>query len=246
MARQTRKLSEINSYTILFKAEKDVVFSDFFKDYFLQQLTNGKANSYEFLGYVLQDKMFYIVVKDLKVELDFFLRKITVTFAKKYNSIYKRKGKVFSDRAVCIPATKYDELYKMMISLYKIGKVTNNNFNSFKNFSTNKCIDKAFFNEKFTNKHEFEKYVEKSVAEKNIVPLKLSDEELLSFIGNELKQEPQKLVLLNESELSDIVMSIYEVTTASARQIFRLTGIPLKFLWKTYKKLSEKKVEKTN
>lgn len=245
MPRQTRVLSEINSYAIIFKAEKEVVFNDFFKDYFLSLVTNGKADSYEFLGYVLQEKVFYIVISDLKVDLDYFLRKITVSFAKKYNGVFKRKGKVFADRAVCIPAKEKDDIIKMLTSLYKIGKVTNAKFNSFKNLSTNKCVDNNFLLSKFGNKHNFEKHITKNSPEKSVLPIKLSDEELLSFIGNELKKEPQKLVDLNQSELSDLVKTIFEVTSASARQIFRITGIPLKFLWKTYKKLSEKKVEET-
>lgn len=241
MARKARELSIINSYVICFNAKDDIVFSNQDKLNFLHNVQELKQDAFELLAYNLKDKAFYLFVFDVKMNIDILLRKISVKYAKKYNAVYKRKGKVFGDRASTTPAQNYDDVVSLVLRVHELNDVQPTKYCSFKKYFDDEYIDREFMLERFSSPEEFYKYSkDKNNMSTESLQKKLTDNELEQYIQDTYKLDGKQVKQLSKTKLNKVIENITRITKASARQISRVTTIPVRYLWDLGKKNSQK------
>ena len=245
MARKARELSIINSYAICFNAKDGVVFSNQDKLNFLHYINEIKKDSFELLAYNLKDKAFYLVAFDIKMNIDILLRKICVKFAKKYNLAYRRTGKVFGDRASTTPAQNYDEVFSLVLRVHELNNLQPTKYCSFKKYFEDEFIDKDFILERFGSSEEFYKFSkDKNNMSTESLQKKLTDNELEQYIQDTYKLDGKEVKDLSKNKLNKLISNIVAITKASARQISRVTTIPLRYLWELGKKDNKKESKK--
>ncbi len=244
MSRKARELSIINSYVICFNARDNLQFDIGDKRNFLKLLTDIKKDNFELLAYNLKDKAFYIFAFDIKTSIDILLRKIAVKFAKSYNQRHCRSGKVFADRAVTSPAQNYEDVVSMILRIHELNDIQPTKFCSFKNYFEDSNIDTAFILEKFESKEAFFNYSKKSSnMSTDSLQKKLTDDELEEYILNTYKLDSEEIKKLSAKKKENFVTSLIKLTKASARQISRVTSLPLRFLWDLCKKTTSKEIK---
>lgn len=242
MARKAREISLINSYTVIFNSANGIAFNNNDIKTFLFVLNaNKQEDNYKVLGYYMQSKAFYLVLADINIGIDVFLRKISVSFAKRYNSVHARSGQVFKGRANTIPAKSYDKVYEMICNIHNLQKINNSDFCSRDNYFENKNIDYDYILQRFDTIENFENFCNKyNEQHTNVVGKKLSDEELVKYIYNTFSLTMIDMKDMSKGVLSKIISQIVKITKASARQISRVTSLPLRFLWELTKKSNNK------
>lgn len=247
MARKARELSYIKSYAISFNAKTNLQFDTSDKKNFLNLLTNVKKNCFELLAYNLQDNAFYLFAYDIKISIDILLRRIAVKFAKFYNQRHNRSGKVFADRTTTSPAHTCEDALSMISKIHDIGSLQPTKFCSYKNYFENSNIDANFILENFDSQEEFYKF-SKSATPSLIDSFqkKLSDDELEKYILDTYKLNSDNIQKLSQRKKENFVKSLIKLTKTSARQISRVTSLPLRFLWNLLKKTTTKGVKCEN
>lgn len=247
MARKAREISIINSYVICFNARDNLTFDIGDKRNFLRLISEIKNGGFELLAYTLKDKAFYLLAFDIKMSIDVLLRKIAVKFAKSYNQRHCRGGKVFADRAETKAAQSYDDVVSMILRIHELNDIQPTKFCSFKKYFEDSNIDTTFVLEKFGSEEEFFAYSKKkSNMSTDSLQKKLSDDELEEYILNTYKLDSDEIKKLSPRKKENFVTSLVKLTKASARQISRVTCLPLRLLWDLCKKPSkeERKDEK--
>ncbi len=245
MARKAREISLIDSYTVVFSSAKDVTFDKEDMQGFLNTVNSFKLNeNYEVLAYHLQPNIFYLVLADIHIGIDVLLRKVSTSFAKKYNYKHNHKGVVFGDRATTTPAETYTQVYNMICKIHSLNKITPSEFNSEKNYFDNNHIDHDYILQRFGSEQNFNSFCEKYNKENNESTLvKLSDEELGKYIHDTFNLTSVEIQQMPRGVISKVIDQVVKITKASARQISRVTSLPLRFLWGLLNKNKKTKVE---
>ncbi len=113
------------------------------------------------------------------------------------------------------------------------------------NYLENPYVDLSFY---YANFQSYDEFVSRCqvYTTKNKNRRRLSDEELKQLLETTYKIDIMELYKLPKSKLIRILYDVMKVTKASARQIARITTLPLRFLWGLGKKIasSSAKVEK--
>lgn len=239
MARKARVLSPINSYTIMLKAHDDISFSNHDLTMFLETV-NKYSNilNYKFLAYDLNEKILTFVLYDCDTPLDTIMRKICVSFVSRYNLFNLKHGKVFKDRFLSVPAESIKNVWDMVYDVHKLGSKVSSKQNYFNNpyvsistvkqfYGTEQNFVSAVINRSETNKP--------LVLDKIISNKKMADSELCDYIIKQYNLSPTQLTNLPEGKLKTIINEIVKATKASARQIARISSLPLRLLWKVTK-----------
>ncbi len=246
MARKPRELSIINSYAICFNASEGINFTSQDKQSFLQDIAEIKQGNFELLAYNLKDKAFYLFAFDIKMDIDILLRKICVKYAKQYNRQHKRHGKVFGDRASTTPAQNYEDVISLVLRVHELNELNPTKYCSYKKYFEDAFIDSAFILERFGSQEEFFAYSKnKNNMSAESLQKKLTDNELEKYIQDTYKLDGEKIKTLSENKLNKLITNIITITKASARQISRVTCLPLRYLWKLGKQEKENGKEKT-
>ncbi len=237
MARKARLLSDINSYTILLKADSTIQFNSHDKQLFLETVQKySPVLNYKFLAYNLTDNILSFILFDCKTSLETTMRKIVVSFVSKFNLYHNRSGKIFKDRFTSLPANTTQEVWDMV---YNIHNLNNSEFNSSNNYFNNPYINsdyaKEFFGSLDNFNNSFNKTNNSEKLKALVVKNKLQDAELINFITNEI-MPIEDLKNLEQGKLKKLLLKIIQKTSASARQIARVTSLPLRMLWKLTKK----------
>ena len=244
MARKAREISCINSYVICFNAKDYLQFDIGDKKNFLSLITSLKQDNFELLAYNLQDRAFYFFAFDIKISIDILLRKIAVKFAKQYNQKHNRNGKVFADRAVTSPAQNYEDVLSMISKIHELSSLQQTKFCSYKNYFENSFIDASFVLENFDSQEDFFKFSKKSnLSQTESFQKKLSDDELEKYILDTYKLSSNDIQKLSDRKKENFVKNLIKLTKTSARQISRVTSLPLRFLWNLLKKTTTKGVK---
>ena len=239
MARKARVLSPINSYTILLKAYDDVSFSNHDLTMFLDTVSKySNTLNYKFLAYDLNEKVLTFVFYDCDTALYTIMRKICVSFVSRFNLFNLRSGKVFKDRFLSVPANSIKDVWDMVYDVHKLGS----NLSSKQNYFSNKYVSvntvKQFYGTEqnfvsaVINRSELEKPL---ALDKILTNKKLADSDLQEYIIKQYNLTPNQLTTLPENKLTQILKEITLKTKASARQIARITSLPLRLLWKVTK-----------
>ncbi len=237
MARKARLISEINSYTIILKAKEEIVFNDHDKQLFLETVFKySSILNYKFLAYNLSNTLLTFVLYDCDTAIDTAMRKIVVSFVSKYNLYHNRSGKVFKDRFVSLPAHSIKDVWDMVFDVHNL---ENNNFNSVNNYFENPYLNLECAKQFYGSKQNFEIAVinrnNPETLKTKIIKTKIKDAELVAYITKEL-MPIEDIKNLPKGKLKTLISEIILKTSASCRQIARITSLPLRMLWNLNKK----------
>lgn len=237
MARKARLLSEINSYTILLKANENIQFNSHDKQLFLETIQKySPVLNYKFLAYNLTDEILSFVIYDCDTSIDTTMRKIVVSFVSKFNLYHNRSGKVFKDRFVSLPAHSVKDVWDMVYDVHNLSKTE---FNSSNNYFEDKYLNLECAKQFYGSKHNFNVAVinrnNPEALKNKIVKTKIKDADLVAYITQEI-MPLNELTTLPQGKLKTLLLEIISKTSASARQIARITSLPLRMLWNLTKK----------
>ncbi len=237
MARKARLISEINSYTIILKASDDILFNDHDKQLFLETIKKySNVLSYKFVAYNLNDNLLTFVLYDCDTPIDTTMRKIVVSFVSKFNLYHARQGKVFKGRFISLPAHSIKDVWDMV---YDVHNLSSSKFNSAINYFENEFLNLECAKQFYGSENNFNVAVinrnNTDSLKSKIVKSKIKDTELVSYITREV-MPIEELKTLPKSKLKRLVTEIISKTSASCRQIARITSLPLRMLWNLNKK----------
>ena len=232
MARKAREKSEIGIYLVNIKSVADVEFNAEDKANFLNILSN---NDTFLLSYTMLDNSFLFVIKEDDRAIDTIIKKSVIKFVRKYNKGHNREGKVFSGRFASYACHTMQDVWKYIGNVHTMAKFHNSAISSNKDYIENKYIRSEYSLRFFDSRNDFfNTCTIEADLENN---LKLSDEEIANYIQNTFRIQPHNISSLPDSIIESTVLDIYKVTKASARQLARITSLPLRMLWGVAKKL---------
>ena len=245
MSRKARKISLIDSYTISFSSAEGVSFDKQDIEQFLFTVDSFKEeNSYKVIAYNLNTTNFYLAITDMSISIESWLRKISVSFAKKFNSRHSRRGEVFCGRATTVPAKDYNQVDEMICKVHNMSRLVKTNFTSEVGYFKNKHIDHDYALGRFETEQGFRNFCKKyNNSNENTFQRKLSDEELEAYIKESFSMTATEMHSMPKGVVETIIGQIVNITKASARQISRVTSLPLRFLWNLLKNNDKDKVE---
>lgn len=235
MARKAREKSVLGIYMVSLKSVEDVRFGADDKENFLNILL---TNNTFLLGYTLLDDTFFMVIKEDTRSLDVILRQVTIKFVKKFNKAHGRSGKIFAGRYVSYPAQDMEQVWRFVAEVHSVARLANSPITSREVYFENKYIKSAYTLFFFDKKSDF--FAKCCNTEVEATPVKMSDEQVANYIINTFQVQPHSISKMPESLMQKVVMQTFEVTKASARQIGRITALPLRLLWDVAKKMGNK------
>ena len=232
MARKAREKSEIGIYMVNIKGVCDVAFNAEDKANFLNILLK---NDTFLLSYTMLDNSFLFVIKEDDRTIDTIVKKAVIKFVKKYNKLYNREGKVFAGRFASYACHTMHDVWKYIGNVHTMAKFHTGAESSNKDYFENKYIRSEYSLRFFDSRADFfSTCTIEADLENN---LKLSDEEIANYILNTFRIQPHNISSLPDSIIESTVLDIYKVTKASARQLARITSLPLRMLWGVAKKV---------
>ena len=236
MARQARKYSEINTYTIVLRGRTDIFCSPARKSMFIDSMLKHKdsANVY---AYAITNTDAYIVVNVADGNISKYVKGVTVSFARKYNLRFSF-GKVFYDRYLSEPLNNTDSVLVAIKNINMItqtpGVDTSNWVSSYNDYFSDVLIDTSFVTANLGSK--FEEYHLENSGAQLVKAKKLDDQEVAEYIYRRYHIKAGEVCKLPKENLVSMVGEIMKVTKVSARQVARITMLPLRMLWNIAKK----------
>ena len=238
MARKAREKSELGIYMVSLKGVADVEFDSDDKINFLNIMFKNETF---LLSYSMLNNSFLFVIKEDDRAIDVILRKSAIKFVRKYNKKHDREGKVFGGRFTSYAAHTMNDVWKYIGNVHAMMKVNDGVISSSNNYFDNKFIKSEYALRFFDSKTEFLSACD-SVAGENSI--KFTDEEISNFILNTFQIEPHSISKMPDTLVESMVTEIFKATKASARQLARVTSLPLRLLWAVAKKFNPKPKKK--
>lgn len=235
MARKAREKSEIGTYMISLKGVDGLRFGQNDKMNFLNTMLGNDAF---LLGYTLLDDTFLFVLKEDSRSIDVVLRQTTIKFVKKYNKAHSRSGKVFAGRYTSYPAKDIEQVWSFLSEVHSVAQMGGEVETSRENYFENKYVKSAYTLFFFDKKSDF--YNKCCNTDIEGTQIKMSDEQIAAYIVRTFQVQPHNISKMPESLVQNMLMQTFKVTKASARQIGRITALPLRMLWNVAKKLGGK------
>lgn len=235
MARKAREKSELGIYMVSLKALEGVRFDENDKANFLSIMLMQNAF---LLGYTLLDDNFLFVIREDARSLNVILRQVTIKFVKKFNKAHDRQGKIFAGRYTSFPAQKMEQVWNFVAEVHSVAKINHETVTSREDYFENRFIKSAYPLFFFDKKSDF--YNECCNTKVESSQIKMSDEQIANYIMETFQVQPHNISKMPESLLQNILTQTFKVTKASARQIGRITSLPLRMLWNIAKKMSGK------
>lgn len=233
MARKAREKSEIGIYMVNIKSMVDVEFDAEDQISFLNIMLKNETF---LLSYTMLNNSFLFVIKEGENAIDSILRKCVIKFAHKYNKKHSREGKVFNGRFVSYAAHTMNDVWKFIGNVHTVAKFNKDAISSSVNYFDNKYIKSDYSLRFFDSKAHFMETCNNTTDLEN--NLKLTDEEVSNFIINTFQIQPHNISRMPDSLVESTILEVYKVTKASARQLARITSLPLRLLWKVAKKIN--------
>ena len=238
MARKAREKSPIGVYSVKLKSNL-YSFSREDHELFLRCLTAYEG--YSVLSYLLTRSFFTFIIKEEGLTLEQIMRKVTVKFVCAYKKAHNIDTSVFQDRFSSSPAYTLQDVYSMMGKMMNLSPETDRptSITTVQNWEMDTYVSQSFFHEHFVSADDFN---EKCHAHLNAerVMKKLSDEELAEFLREMYHVEPEDLLKLPKSHVIAILDGVMSISKTSARQIARVSTLPVRWLWKVTKQIAGK------
>ncbi len=249
MARKARKPSLIGIYTVVLRGKNDIFESNKNKQMLFSCLDSKITAGISILAYAVGKKDAYFVVKENEKTLSDFMRRLSVKFASAFNKYNLHFGKVFHDRYLSEPLNNVTEVLDAIKNIHNLetnklltGK--NEYVSSFNDYFNNCLIDCSYVIKNISEKEFYS--IHNSSQNKDISKVKLgklNDEQVADYIYRKYNIKASDINKLSKNKVSSIVQDVVLVTKASARQLGRITALPLRLLW-SLTKINAKQKEK--
>lgn len=231
MARKAREKSEIGIYMVNIKSVGDVEFSAEDKVNFLNIL---HKNETFLLSYTMLNNSFLFVIKEDERTIDSILRKAVIKFVRKYNKSHNREGKVFAGRFASYASHTMQDVWKFIGDVHTMARFHTDAMSSSKDYFDNTYVRSDYSLRFFDSRVDF---FDTCSSEANLENnLKLSDEEIANYIVNTFRIQPHSIAKLPDTIVESTIADVFKATKASARQLARITSLPLRMLWNVAKK----------
>ena len=231
MARKARKVSSIGIYTVVLRGKTDCFEDASLKSAFLcSAYKYASQNQCSLLAYAISNKDCYMVVREKEDTLSNFIRRCARLFAQLYNK--NHSGKVFQDRYLSEPLESDEQVIDSIKQIHNMDLLNIEYLTSKENYFDDMFIDSSFVLDRFTKK-EWKKEMAKPPFQNEfkISVGKLSDKQVADYILQKYNIKVTQISKINKSLLAQIIKEVATVTKASARQLGRITSLPLRFLW---------------
>lgn len=233
MARQARKVSTLGIYTVVLRGKTECFENAEIRHTFLCCLYKYTSiDMCSVLAYAFSNKDCYLVVQEKSSTLSDFMRRSTGLFARLYNKNTLHMGKVFFDRYLSEPINNSNDTITAIKQVLRLDNV--DGYSSCKtNYFKDMFVDSSFVKERFNRiqwRQELKKPIEK--ANYKISVGKLTDEQVSAYILQKHNIKVTQINKLNPNKLESVIKEVVDVTKVSARQLARITSLPLRLLWK--------------
>lgn len=244
MPREKRKLSDLNTYTIILRGKSEI-FNDYARSEFLKIVNKYRAiDGCKVFAYAFSNKDAYFVLREGESKVGTLVKKITVSFVRCIKSKYSNLTSVFHGRYLSEPLNTNDDILSAILNVNELSnKKTVNNYHfvsSKAKYFKNPNIDSDFVLS-VTTKLKF-KNAHKKIEILPSKPLKFdkySDEQVANYIYSRYNIKASEVHLINGSKLEKILMDVISTTKSSARQLGRITKLSLRYLWGLLRKKKE-------
>ncbi len=246
MARQARKTSQIGVYTVVLRGKSDIFANNKNKQMFFSCLDSKVTYGISILAYAVGKKDAYLVVKENEKSLSEFMRSFSVKFASAYNKINLHFGKVFYDRYLSEPLNTAQEVLQAIKSIHLLEtnralKGEHAYVTSLKNYFDNCLIDASYVVGEISKEQFYSLHTKQQKSAVLKVKLdKPNDEFVINYIYRKYNIKVSDINKLSKNKITSICEDVLLATKASARQIGRLTALPLRFLWSLTQKKNTK------
>ena len=234
MARAARVYSKLNIYTIVLRGKADVFSSPSRKSMFLCSVADHKQDV-SIYAYAITNTDAYMVVSLHDQTISQFVKRITVSFARKYNLRYGI-GNVFYDRYLSSALEDSDSVLTNIKNVNNIALGDNAGrgyISSYTDYFNDAIIDTSFV----LSHPEFNIKTVDDNLENMLYTRKLSDYEVADYIYSKYKIRANEMRNLSKDTLTNILSELMRVTKVSARQVARVTTVPVRFIWALKKKI---------
>lgn len=232
MARKARKTSSIGIYTVVLRGKVDCFKDASLKSAFLCSVYKyASANQCSLLAYAISNKDCYMVVQEKEDTLSNFIRRSTSLFARLYNK-NNYAGKVFHDRYLSEPLENENQAIDAIKQILNMDSLNDEYLTSRENYFDDMFVDSSFVANRFSKK-EWKKEITKPAPQNSykISVGKLTDKQVADYILQKYNIKVTQISKINKNLLTQILKEVVSVTKVSARQLGRITSLPLRFLW---------------
>lgn len=227
---------------VYLKSVEGVTFDTLDKTTFLDILVQ---NNTFLLSYTLLNNAFLFVVKETENPLDVIIRTQTIKFAKWFNKLHDRSGKIFDGRYASYPAHTMEDVWQLIVNVHTVAEVNAETVSSNQDYFENQFVKTGYPLNFFKTKTAFLEHCAQLKQTKQAI--KMSDQEITNYIINTFNIQPENLKNMPKGFMNKALSQIFSVTKASARQIAKICTLPLRMLWSLAKSLkphSNKDVQK--
>jgi len=231
MARKARKTSSIGIYTVVLRGKVDCFKDASLKSTFLCSVYKYvNMNQCSLLSYAISNRDCYMVVHEKEDTLSNFIRCCTSLFARLYNK--NHSGKVFHDRYLSEPLGNDVQVIDAIKQICNMDSLNREYLTCKENYFDDMFVDSSFVMNRFS-KREWKKELEKPAPQNSykISVGKLTDKQVADYILQKYNIKVTQISNINKSLLIQMLKEVVSVTKVSARQLGRITSLPLRFLW---------------
>lgn len=249
MARTAREKSEYNTYLVILKGDTDLTFDDEDKANLLgTAATMFFEDGSRILAYSFDDCDFRFVVLD-GGKFENTIKRIGISFASFYNKKRNRVGSIFRDRFESIPARTGKDVFYMISAVHYCTQ--NQKFNSNTDYFSNEFIASKYVLKKFVVKRRLQNYLKDIKASEEVqklikkIAVKYANEDIEKLIEKEIETTVDEIASLPDDDVRGVLEKVFYVTTASVRQVVKITGLPFRLVYSALKATATAPVKMT-
>ncbi len=264
MARTAREKSKYNTYLVILKGDTELTFDDEDKANLLgTAATMFFEDGSKVLAYSFDDCDFRFVILD-GGKFENTIKRIGISFASFYNKKRNRVGSIFRDRFESIPAKTEKDVFYMISAVHFCTQ--NQKFNSNTDYFSNGFVASKVVLKKFVVKRRLQNYLKDIKASEEVqalikkISVKYANEDIEKLIEQEIETTIDEISSLPDNDVKSALEKVFYITTASVRQVVKITGLPFRLVYsalkatatapvkiskKLFKKKDKKKEEKT-
>jgi len=249
MARTAREKSEYNTYLVILKGDTNLIFDDEDKANLLgTAATMFFEDGSKVLAYSFDDCDFRFVVLD-GGKFENTIKRIGISFASFYNKKRNRVGSIFRDRFESIPAKTEKDVFYMISAVHYCTQ--NQKFNSNTDYFSNEFIASKIVLKKFVVKRRLQNYLKDIKASEEVqklikkIAVKYANEDIEKLIEKEIETTVDEIASLPDNDVRNALEKVFYVTTASVRQVVKITGLPFRLVYSALKATATAPVKMT-
>lgn len=242
MSRKARIKSPIGYYYISLKLNKDVHMIKESAISFLECLTFYKG--YGVLAYAIEVNNISFIIHEKELSLHIIMCKVLRKFSHIFHQNNQSIDNIFRDRFYSEPLESVEHVFAC------IGRVHNSYsyqtlLNSKTDYFHDPYIDLTFYEMSSMEQEAFLLSTKSSKKEIKITS-KLTDDELKRLLESTYDMPIVEMVKLPRSKLIIIIEEFMKISKVSARQLGRVTTLPLRMLWDIARRITAHQMNVAN